>query len=79
MHSALGPRSFAPLVVVPPCVVRVCVLGVLGKIKDLRGLFLCDRPKAVVNLVWHHQIRDQRVILEQLKGLERALLSCNHF
>lgn len=47
-------------------------MGVLRKIKDLLGLCLCNRLKAVVNLVWHHQIRDQALILEQLRAEWRA-------
>lgn len=61
----------------------VCVLGVLGKIKDLLGLGACSRLMAVRNLLWHHQIHDQPLILQKLNGvpggLGRALLLCNHF
>lgn len=46
-----------------------CVLDVLRKIKDLLGLCPCNRPKTVVNLVWYHQIHDQLLILQQLKGV----------
>lgn len=46
-----------------------CVLDVLRKIKDLLGLCPCNRPKTVVNLVWYHQIHDQPLILQQLKGV----------
>lgn len=38
LHPALSLRSFAPLVVVPPCVVRLCVLGVLGENKGFAGI-----------------------------------------
>lgn len=46
-----------------------CVLDVLRKKKDLLGLCPCNRPKTVVNLVWYHQIHDQPLILQQLKGV----------
>lgn len=47
----------------------MCVLDVLRKIKDLLGLDLCNRLKAVGNLLWHHQIHDQLLILQELKGV----------
>lgn len=45
----------------------VCVLDVLRKIKDLLGLGPCSRLKAAGNLLWHHQIHDQPLILQELK------------
>lgn len=42
--------------------VRVCVGCTKQKIKDLLGLESCNRLIAVGNLLWHHQIHDQRLI-----------------
>lgn len=81
--SALPLRSFTLLVVVAlRRLAVVCVLDVLRKITDLLGLGPCNRLMAVRNLLWHHQIHDQPLISLELRGvwgLERALLSCNHF
>lgn len=49
--------------------VCVCVLDVLGKIKDLLGLGVCSRLMAVRNLLWPHQIHDQPLILQKLNGV----------
>ncbi len=45
------------------------MLDVLRKIKDLLGLGPCNRLKAVGNLLWHHQIHDQPLIWQRLKGV----------
>lgn len=47
----------------------MCVLDVLGKIKDLLGLGVCSRLMAVRNLLWPHQIHDQPLILQKLNGV----------
>ncbi len=46
-----------------------CVLDVLRKIKDLLGLGPCNRLKAAGNLLRHHRIHDQSLILQKLKGV----------
>lgn len=49
----------------------VCVLNVRRKIKDFLGLDPCNSRRAVGNLLWHHQIHDQPLILQEP-------LLCNH-
>lgn len=50
----------------------VRVLNVQSKIKDFLGLDPCNSRRAVGNLLWHHQIHDQLLILQEL-------LLCNHY